>query len=113
MERKIEKDNSIVVWRIFFTYVIMTFHFFNAYSIGSSLYLATDFFFIVSGFLIAKDVEEGKYKNAFVFLKKRIKKYYPHYILSLIISYVVFTCLRKGPQVSVLSLISEAFFYRW
>lgn len=83
------KNNSIVIWRIFFAYVIMAYHFFNAYGMGSSLYLATDFFFIVSGWLLARDVQKNKYENAWEMLVKKVKKYYPHYIFSLIVGYIV------------------------
>lgn len=106
----ISRDNSIVVWRIFFAYVIVVFHFLGAYNITTSLYIATDFFFIVSGFILASEASDKKYKNAFCMLKKRIKSYYPHYLLSLIVGFVVFRVLGNGPQVSLLGLAVEASF---
>ena len=102
-----KKDNSIVFWRIIFSYVIVVFHLLNVYGIGSSLYIATDFFFIVSGFLIARDADVRKFDSAFVMLKHKIRALYPHYILSLVVGYIVFFLVQKGPRVSAIELLCE------
>lgn len=103
----INKNNSIVAWRIYFAYIIAIFHILNSYGYGTSLYLATDFFFIVSGFLLAKEAEENKYKSSIQMLISKVKKYYPHYILSMIISYIVFRILKCGPQLTIKEIIPE------
>lgn len=103
----INKNNSIVVWRIYFAYIIAIFHLLNSYGYGTSLYLATDFFFIVSGFLLAKEAEENKYESSIKMLISKVKKYYPHYILSMAISYMVFRILNCGPQLSIKEIIPE------
>lgn len=104
------KDNSIIVWRILFSYIIITYHFLNSYGVDSSLYVATDFFFIVSGFLIAKDASEEKYVTSFEMIKHKIKAFYPHYILSLLLGYIAFTLTHNGPQVSKAELLIEVGF---
>lgn len=103
----INKNNSIVAWRIYFAYIIAIFHILNSYGYGTSLYLATDFFFIVSGFLLAKEAEENKYKSSIQMLISKVKKYYPHYILSMIISYIVFRILKCGPQLTIKEIMPE------
>lgn len=108
--KALAKDNSIVIWRVYFAYIIMIFHFLNAYGLGTSMYLATDFFFIVSGFLLAKDANERKYDSAFQMLKHKASKYFPHYIFSFLISFIVFTLIGKGPQVSAVEFVSELVF---
>lgn len=106
----IYKDNSIWIWRIVFTYLIMIFHFFNSYGIPSKLYLATDFFFLVSGFFLAKEASEYKYTNALHMIAYKVRKYYPHYIFSLIVSLLVFSILGQGPQVNGFELFLESTF---
>lgn len=52
-------ENSIYIWRIVFTVLIMVMHFNNVYSkiyenphITGGWYIAVEFFFIVSGYLL-------------------------------------------------------------
>ena len=52
-------ENSIYIWRIVFTVLIMVMHFNNVYSkiyenphITGGGYIAVEFFFIVSGYLL-------------------------------------------------------------
>lgn len=101
------KNNSIAVWRIVFAYLIMTYHFFNAYGLPSSLYLATDFFFIVSGWLLAQDASENKYGNAWELLINKIKKYYPHYIFSLVVGYIVLKTSYMKFDMNYLMILPE------
>ena len=60
-----KKSNSIVIWRIIFTYFVTGFHFDNQYLITYSLgldngtYLSVEFFFMVTGYLMY----EGYLKN--------------------------------------------------
>ena len=103
------KNNSIVVWRIFFAYIIAIFHFFNAYGYGTSLYLATDFFFIVSGYLLAYEIEMGKWDSSYDMIFHKIKKFYPHYFFSLLVALAVFLLLGKGPEIQYKSLFLEIF----
>lgn len=101
------KNNSITLWRIFFAYVIATFHLLNSYGYSTSLYLATDFFFIVSGFLLAYDISRNKYENALMMIIHKIKNYYPHYIFSLLIALIVFQILGLGPRFDYKSFCLE------
>ena len=94
-----EKGNTIGIWKIFYTFVLATFHFFNAYGKVTGLYIVTAFFFIVSGYFLAQEVEKGKYINGYQFLLIRVRKYYPHYLLSFLISYVVFAVLKCEPRI--------------
>lgn len=102
------KNNGIVIWRVFFAYWIAIYHLTNAYEKATGFYMATDFFFIVSGFLLAKDASEHRFENAFQMLKHKIKKLYPHYFLSLFIGWILFSTLKRGPCVSKGGLLLEA-----
>ena len=57
-----EKTNSIKLWRIVFTYMILIYHFDNAFpfsvemELAAGWYIAVEFFFIVSGYLLYRTV---------------------------------------------------------
>ena len=103
----IKKNNSITIWRIFFAYIIVIFHFFNSYGKGSSLYIATDFFFIVSGFFVAKEASENVYENSFAMIKYKIKKYYPHYLFSLVVGILAYMIFQNGALPSGREIVTE------
>lgn len=50
------KNNSIWLWRIVFTYAIAIYHLNNSYGIITGWYIGVEFFFIVSGVLLANRV---------------------------------------------------------
>lgn len=77
------KNSLIQFNRIFFTYLIAFYHLNNVYGHYTSWYIAVEFFFIVSGALIARKYYYLKEKNdldgfAWKDLKKTYLKYFPH-----------------------------------
>ena len=60
-------------------------------SIGS---VVVDFFFIISGFLIVKSFESSS--SVTDYLKKRVLRIYPGFVVALLISYLVFGFLGSG-----------------
>lgn len=79
-ESVISNNNSIPFWRIVFAILIVMLH--CGYVSGA--YIVVEFFFLVSGFLLAKTINE---RNITIkeFVCKRVKRLYPMYILSLIL----------------------------
>lgn len=81
------KNNSIVVWRIIFTYFVTGFHFDNQYLITRSLgfsngtYLSVEFFFMVSGYLLYEGFLRNpeKYSSGLHYLWARVKRLLPYY----------------------------------
>ena len=84
-------ENSIYIWRIVFTVLIMVMHFNNVYSkiyenphITGGWYIAVEFFFIVSGYLLMVRAEaNGKEESALRYTARRFMKLYPEYLFAL------------------------------
>ena len=55
-----KKNNRIQFWRIVFTYVIAYYHLNNVYKNYMSWYIAVEFFFLVSGYLLAAKNERSR-----------------------------------------------------
>lgn len=78
------KKNNIEIWRFLFTICVALLHFgyFNGF------YIAVDFFFVLSAFLLCKSILGGveeHHHNVLFYVKKRIARLYPHYLYSLLI----------------------------
>lgn len=82
-----QKSNSIVIWRIIFTYFVTGFHFDNQYLITSTLgldngtYLSVEFFFMVTGYLMYESFlkKPDRYPSGLHYLWARVKKLLPYY----------------------------------
>ena len=74
----ISKKNSISFWRIVFTLIVVLLH----CGYGKGGYIAVEFFFLVSGFLLAKNIYDDNISIK-EFVLKRIKRLYPMYIFAL------------------------------
>jgi peptidoglycan/LPS O-acetylase OafA/YrhL len=75
--------NNVELWRFAFTIgvVVMHFGYYNGY------YIAVDFFFMLSGFLLMCSLDSipAERKTIFGFIKKRLIRIYPHYLFSLFV----------------------------
>ena len=99
-----KKENAIVIWRIVFTYMIVAFHFSTTFpwlhEVGFSQgwYLAVEFFFLVSGYLIYAKYEDylKKYKTAIGYTFHRYADIWPKYIISFIITFLAIMILGKN-----------------
>ena len=86
-----KRNNSIELFRFLFIAVICFMHFSNSY-FGAApyfegAYIGTEFFFIVSGYLLMYSFTKStdspiKGTGAFSYTFSRVKKLYPHYLLS-------------------------------
>lgn len=94
-----QKNNLVYLFRIIFTYVIVLFHFscnfglLSDLGLENGLYIATDFFFIVSGYLLYVSFKKEKCSSGLSYTFNRIKKIMPYYLTSyaLIIVFRMFT----------------------
>ncbi len=78
------KNNRIQFWRIVMTYVIAVYHFNKRYGVYTSGYIAVEFFFMVSGYLLAdkyyrtKGSDNSEQLSAIRYVWGRYRKYWPH-----------------------------------
>lgn len=92
-----EKHNTshrileIEVFRFLFICAIAIMHFSNSYFKSapyfSGAYIGTEFFFLLSGFMIMK-AAKAKKTTPFVFTLKRLKKLYPHYLTAFFLLFI-------------------------
>ena len=92
MDSSIREQNSFDIWRVVFTFVIMLFHlvngspFYDRYPmIKYHWYIAVEFFFILSGYLLMQHAEKHREESTFKYLKGRIWRLYPEYLLAFIV----------------------------
>lgn len=102
------KNYSIEALRFIFMLVIAVWHFsrINPFTHG---YIAVDFFFILSGFLLYGSFERHKY-DALQYTIAKLKRFYPEYILVFIIAFLMklHLLLRNNDVVTIfLNAISE------
>jgi len=91
-----KKSNSFNIWRVVFTLIIMLFHLTDQYSgfysdypfLYYHWYVVVEFFFILSGFLMASHAEKNPAESAFSYTGGRIKRLYPEYILVFVVSII-------------------------
>lgn len=97
-----ERNNTIDVWRIVFTYMIVFFHFDTTFPYTARLnltagwYIAVEFFFIVSGYLLyQKAVAADKAVSPWEYTLHRYRQIYPRYLISLLILFGVIVWARR------------------
>lgn len=79
------RDNMIPFWRVVFTYVVMVLHLFNQYGHWTGWAIGVEFFFIVSGWLMAADIA-NKNRTPYEYTWHRIKRLYPEYLPAFLVS---------------------------
>ena len=95
------KNNSVNFWRVTFTISIIVFHFSGTYKQLNTAFnakngwrIAVEFFFVVSGFLLAYKCENSEL-TAWEYTKHRFKRFFPAYLLSTLIM-AVFRIIDSG-----------------
>lgn len=85
------KNNSINFWRFVFTMSIVVFHASGTYKQLNSAYnfkngwrIAVEYFFVVSGFLLAYKCENSEL-TAWEYTKHRFKRFYPPFLFTLLL----------------------------
>lgn len=84
------RTDSIGLWKVLCTYMIVVLHWGGA--IGWKL--AVEFFFVVSGLLMAYDFDTKK-MGWLKYIRKRILRLWPHYIFSFIV-FITVSTIRNG-----------------
>jgi len=113
------KNNSITVWRILFTYMILIFHFDNKYCISTQFdlafgwYIAVEFFFIVSGYLLYVNLDKLSMKchNGWDYFLHRFGKIYPYYFCAFLFSFTFYFITKPVFSLKeMVALLSNDFF---
>ena len=82
---KANKNNMISFWRVVFSYLIILLHLFNQYFHITGWTIGVEFFFVVSGWLLAADLK-NRDRTPYGYTWHRIKRLYPEYVLSFLVS---------------------------
>ncbi len=109
----LKRNNSIEFFRFLFIITICLMHFSNSYFQAApyfeGAYIGTEFFFIVSGFLLmhkfSQDQEEKQTKGsgAFRYSVSRMKKLYPHYLFSFFVIFIFTEIVNRSGFFQVIS----------
>lgn len=85
------RNQEIEIFRFLFICTIAIMHFCNSYFHSapyfSGAYIGTEFFFLVSGFMITKAATSKK-SSPFLFTLQRMKKLYPHYLTAFFLLFI-------------------------
>lgn len=113
------KNNSITVWRILFTYMILIFHFDNKYCISTHFdltigwYIAVEFFFIVSGYLLYTNLDKlsMKCRSGWDYFVHRFAKIYPYYLCAFLFSFAFYFITKSSFSIKeMIAILSNDFF---
>lgn len=95
------KNNSVNFWRFVFTMSIVVFHFADDYKQFNTYFhcnvgwrLAVEFFFVVSGFLLAYKCENSDL-SAWEYTKHRYKRFFPAYFLMTVVMTIFWVIEQK------------------
>ena len=72
-------------------------------------YVAVEYFFIVSGYFMIQTFEHYKTMDTWSYLKKRLKRLYPHYIFSFFVMYLAVNRLEAFKFSNIVRGIPEIF----
>lgn len=96
------KNNIIEFYRFIFILCICIMHFFTNYYGTLEIkyfgggYLPVEFFFILSGFLLALKVDKSsENKSVFDFFLSKLKRFYPIYICALLIIFIYYSIINN------------------
>lgn len=89
---------EISFYRILFTLFICLHHFNNTFNLNlfTHGFIGVEFFFVLSGFFIYKSFDKDKNKNPFCYMKKRIIRLYPEYLLAALIAIIGFSTIQNN-----------------
>lgn len=89
---KTPRNNELEIFRFLFICAIALMHFSNSYFHNcpyySGAYIGTEYFFLLSGYMIVKAADTGK-DSPYLFTLKRMKKLYPHYLSAFILLFLI------------------------
>lgn len=90
-----KRNTYLELMRFLFSVGICLYHWGNGHFGGA--YIGVQFFFVLSGFFllwsfesrIDEVSEQDAYKNCFLYLKKRLRQFYPHFIFSFAVLIII------------------------
>lgn len=110
-----KESNGIYFWRIVFTCMILIFHFDTRFALFTShrigWYIAVEFFFIVSGFLLIKSQEsdKGQKMDALHYTIGRYRKIYPAYLVSFLVTFMMLVITEKNTLFEIYIRLIDSF----
>lgn len=111
------ETNAIYFWKIIFTYMIVIFHFYpflwmlNGKGCVVGWYIAVEFFFMVSGYLLYDNIDRYKTQlgNAWSYTLHRYKAIWGKYIISFMCIFIII-CIEQSYKVrSIAGALIDAF----
>lgn len=99
------------ITKIFFVFLVVCYHTSLLDGVINHAYLSVEFFFIISGFLIAKRATnvERKINSVTQYIRDRLNKLYPHYIFSFIVILIVSICMHGTHIIENYNILAEIF----
>ena len=118
-----KRNGKIELFRFIFCMAIMFCHsqYFlseeNVYSIAFRGYLAVEFFFLVSGYLMAQSINKIKDlpitdlgQETWAFIKKKIKSIMPNFLIAFIIAFCLMPLYWQKPLIETIYILSQSIF---
>lgn len=107
---KPKRNQEIEAFRFLFICAIAIMHFSNSYFHSSpyfsGAYIGTEFFFLVSGFMIMQSASQ-KNISPFIYTKNRIKKLYPHYLTAFLLLFFTSSAVSRSGFLSALKTLGS------
>lgn len=112
-----KKGNAIYFWRIIFTYMIVIFHFDNPFPYSAELgirpggYIAVEFFFIVSGYLLFEKSEQYKqrFPSAWQYTLHRYRQIYFKYLFAFVLVFCAIVQVRNLNLAETADLLLDSY----
>ena len=110
------RNNTIDFWRIIFTYMIVIFHFDTSFPFVGKMgltpgwYIAVEFFFIVSGYLLYHKVcGDREETSPWGYTMHRYRQIYPKYLISLLLTFAVSAAIRGLSAAESVDLLLDSY----
>ena len=107
------KNNIIECYRFIFILCICIMHFLTNYYGTLEIkyfgggYLPVEYFFILSGFLMALKADDVKDINIYNFIVRKIKRFYPIYLTAFLLMFIYYSILNKSIVLQPINFLLE------
>ena len=113
-----KKTNSIYLYKIIFTFIVALCHYpilyRHIYNHGGvyGLYVVVDAFFMISGYLLYKNIDRYKerYDSAWKYTLNKYKQMWPKYIATFIMTFIVICYVEEIRGFGILKKLYDSFF---
>ena len=90
-----KRNHSLDLLKLFFMLIIVIHHLGSWSDYLMNGYICVEFFFMVSGYLVMKKINNNIFSIVDI-MKKRLLRLYPHYLLSFIVMFMSVNIYRNG-----------------